>query len=95
MCQNKEDTMELPKTGCSRCLFSLSAVLKEKFLQVMPLLNLKITKDVSYPQQGRQSVSSMLEQIAGMWRTGLRKGMLHHGLCTKWFFKPSTVLFND
>lgn len=46
MRQNKDDTMEIPKNRCSCHLFSLSAVYRETFPQVMPLLNLKIMEDL-------------------------------------------------
>ena len=87
MRQNKVNTMEILKNRCSCHLFSLSAGYKERFLQVMPLLNLEIMEDISYPQQERQSVSNMPEQVAGVRRTGLRNGMLHHGLCIEWVFQ--------
>jgi len=85
--QNKDYMMEIPKDRCLCYLFSLSAVFKETFLPVMPLLNLKIMEDISYLQQDRQSVNNMPEQIAGTGRTGLRSGMLRHGLCTEWVFQ--------
>jgi len=68
--QNKEGSMEAAKNRCSRPLFSLSAVYEGAFLQVIPLLKLKIVEDISYPEQDRQSVSSMPEQIGGMGGQG-------------------------
>lgn len=58
----------------------LSICCLQTFLLVMPLLNLKIMGDVSYPQQDRQCVSNIPEQRAGMGRTGLRDGVPHNGL---------------
>lgn len=62
--------MEAAKNRCSCPLFSLSAVYEGVFLQVIPLLKLKIMQNISYPQQDRQSVRNMPEQIAGMGEQG-------------------------